>query len=314
MSALDALTVKFSEQQQSNADVTDDAHTASPSLPSDRDSLSHTTHAESIGSSHLSDSEDDAASARSISLSTPPESPRVAQAFRIPAVSNIQTQSLPSPSRTDDQLTATRSAFLSASSKVFQAIQIPKVSPTSASRISTPSSPPKPETSVSPPPTRASNTYTLDTDFSSEVDDISFLDRQTRESSITSAAQSVYDEPAPVTYPPTPQKETGSDTASISYPSASKSRPESLVISLSGGSLVLGIALVDFNHLVGSHAPRPAIAEFCLSRWAQTSNFHRERYLMTRTSPRSSPSSLFPMVLTWYANRSPLNDEFSTCR
>lgn len=129
-----------------------------------------------------------------------------------------------------------------------------------------------------------SQVYTLDTDFSSEADDSSLYTRENAydaiTSPVTSAAPSVYgdsksarslppsygheseDKPSPLpTYPPTPvQQETvgtpRADTASItSFASTSsysrKARPESTLLQPREGPLVLGIALVDFNHLVG---------------------------------------------------------------
>ncbi|PPR06316.1 hypothetical protein CVT24_001028 [Panaeolus cyanescens] len=56
----------------------------------------------------------------------------------------------------------------------------------------------------------------------------------------------------PVTYPPTPPNRD--DTMSISSfasTSSRKARPESLLITPSSDPIVLGVALVDFNHLVG---------------------------------------------------------------
>ncbi|KAF9527500.1 transport protein Avl9-domain-containing protein [Crepidotus variabilis] len=57
----------------------------------------------------------------------------------------------------------------------------------------------------------------------------------------------------PVTYPPKPPK-TADDAISISSfasTSSRKARPESLLIQPSNDPLILGVALVDFNHLVG---------------------------------------------------------------
>ncbi|KAF9054829.1 transport protein Avl9-domain-containing protein [Panaeolus papilionaceus] len=56
----------------------------------------------------------------------------------------------------------------------------------------------------------------------------------------------------PVTYPPTPPNRD--DTMSISSfasTSSRKARPESLLITPTSDPIVLGVALVDFNHLVG---------------------------------------------------------------
>jgi hypothetical protein len=128
-----------------------------------------------------------------------------------------------------------------------------------------------------------SHPYTLDTDFSSEAgddDDDSLYMRENPYdaimSPVTSAAPSVYDsEPQkravspPVTvatYPPTPvrQHDTGGSImtpraesitsfASNSTSYSRKARPESTLIHPRNthAPLVLGIALVDFNHLVG---------------------------------------------------------------
>jgi hypothetical protein len=56
------------------------------------------------------------------------------------------------------------------------------------------------------------------------------------------------------TYPPTRMSRHQDDTASIaeSFTSTSsrKTRPESLLMAIPTGSLILGVALVDFNHLV----------------------------------------------------------------
>lgn len=106
---------------------------------------------------------------------------------------------------------------------------------------------------------RGSHTDSLDTDFKSEADDASLYthDAEPHETPNTSAAPSVFDEPkvAPLpTYPPAPLMESMGDTASVtSFASGSsyskKARPESMVLT-PDGPLVLGIALVDFNHLV----------------------------------------------------------------
>lgn len=109
----------------------------------------------------------------------------------------------------------------------------------------------------------------LEIDFNSETDDVSdtFSERNTRHtSSITSAAPSaaLFDEPKysmpyAVTYPPT-LSSGATDTDSFTSAASSyskKARPESMLLQPPEGPLVLGIALIDFNHLVG-----PKI-EFC---------------------------------------------------
>ncbi|KAJ6611394.1 transport protein Avl9-domain-containing protein [Mycena sp. CBHHK59/15] len=105
---------------------------------------------------------------------------------------------------------------------------------------------------------RASHPYTVDTDLSSEPDDSSMYNHEMGppESPNTSAAPSVYDEPtakdlATTTYPPSPPKGDTESIASFASGSSRKTRPESMLVIPSDRPLVLGIALVDFNHLVG---------------------------------------------------------------
>ncbi|KAG1748597.1 transport protein Avl9-domain-containing protein [Suillus lakei] len=116
---------------------------------------------------------------------------------------------------------------------------------------------------------RGSQDDSLEIDFNSETDDVSdsFSERNARRaSSITSAAPSAalfdeqkYNTAHTVTYPPTPSSGvTDADSftsAASSY--SKKARPESMLLQPPEGPLVLGVALVDFNHLVG-----PKI-EFC---------------------------------------------------
>ncbi|KIY71988.1 hypothetical protein CYLTODRAFT_418366 [Cylindrobasidium torrendii FP15055 ss-10] len=94
---------------------------------------------------------------------------------------------------------------------------------------------------------RVSKPYTVDTDFSSEADDMSFYNKQ--ESPPTSIAPSILDdEPAPVTYPPKAADRVSLSDSMVSM-SSKKARPESMIIL--PDRLVLGVALVDFNHVVG---------------------------------------------------------------
>lgn len=106
---------------------------------------------------------------------------------------------------------------------------------------------------------RESHPYTLDTDLSSEADDASMYTHETgpHESPTTSAAPSVYDEPeglkqdALPTYPPVlSNNEDRISVASFASGSSRKARPESMLVTLPEGPLVLGIALIDFNHMV----------------------------------------------------------------
>jgi hypothetical protein len=109
---------------------------------------------------------------------------------------------------------------------------------------------------------RGSQDDSLEIDFNSETDDVSdsFSERNARcASSIASVAPSAalfdkpkYNTPYAVTYPPTPSSgATDADSftsATSSY--SKKARPESMLLQPPDGPLVLGIALVDFNHLV----------------------------------------------------------------
>ena len=52
------------------------------------------------------------------------------------------------------------------------------------------------------------------------------------------------------TYPPTPPKDDTMSISSFASTSSRKARPESLIIAPTNDPLVLGVALVDFNHLV----------------------------------------------------------------
>lgn len=95
------------------------------------------------------------------------------------------------------------------------------------------------------------------TDYGSEADNMSLYNRGVQETPSTSAAPSVYDEPKdlkPVllpTYPPTPpSREDAMSISSYASGSSRKTRPESLIVVPTAAPLVLGIALVDFNHLV----------------------------------------------------------------
>ena len=83
-----------------------------------------------------------------------------------------------------------------------------------------------------------------------------------RETPDTSAAPSIYDEPSSYykpdvsvlpTYPP-PHRDDSISISSFASGSSRKTRPESLLVTPPPGKLVLGIALVDFNHLVFHHS------------------------------------------------------------
>ncbi|KDR83014.1 hypothetical protein GALMADRAFT_238770 [Galerina marginata CBS 339.88] len=100
---------------------------------------------------------------------------------------------------------------------------------------------------------RESNAFS---DFRSEMDGpSSFAHHGLRETPASSAPSSVIDEPRefkPVTYPPSPpSRDDAVSISSFASTSSRKARPESLLINPTNDPLVLGVALVDFNHLVG---------------------------------------------------------------
>lgn len=106
---------------------------------------------------------------------------------------------------------------------------------------------------------RESKPYTLDTDFS-DADDMSnrSQDMAQRDSPNTSTSGSMFDEIkanpslSPPTYPPRRLSDTDSIAESFASGSSKKARPESILLHPPPGKLILGIALVDFNHLVCS--------------------------------------------------------------
>ena len=65
---------------------------------------------------------------------------------------------------------------------------------------------------------------------------------------------SIFDSPKEFkspTYPPTsPNRDDAMSISSFASTSSRKARPESLIIAPTNDPLVLGVALVDFNHLV----------------------------------------------------------------
>lgn len=140
---------------------------------------------------------------------------------------------------------------------------------------------------------RDSQTDSIEIDFGSETDEVSdsHSDPDTRGAS-SSAALSTSQPELPrihttsVTYPPT----TSSDTTDAdSFTSAAstysrKARPESMLLQPPHGPLVLGIALVDFNHLVRlvEHDIRSSYQPS--TRSAPRSNSAKEIYSRTRRS------------------------------
>lgn len=145
---------------------------------------------------------------------------------------------------------------------------------------------------------RESRPYTLDTDFSSDADDMSYAshDMVQHESPNTSASGSILDEPkapspmlSPPTYPPRRHSDVESIAESFASGSSKKARPESILLQPPPGKLVLGIALVDFNHLVRiDHIiPLPNHLFYLEhSRLVQESNGQKVKFLRTRKSSR----------------------------
>ncbi|KAF8722483.1 hypothetical protein AX14_009755 [Amanita brunnescens Koide BX004] len=106
---------------------------------------------------------------------------------------------------------------------------------------------------------RVSRATTLDTDSISAIDTSSVYTHDTgpHETPDTSAASSIYEGTDSrnghlPTYPPAPlHRESTVSLSSFASTSSRKARPESLILPERTGPLILGIALVDFNHLVG---------------------------------------------------------------
>lgn len=111
---------------------------------------------------------------------------------------------------------------------------------------------------------RDSQDDSIEIDFNSETDEVSDSQSAHRKSSTSVAPFATLppiqsDVPkshsTSMTYPPTPSSRT-TDTESFSSVNSSyskKARPESMLLQPPEGPLVLGIALVDFNHLVSLH-------------------------------------------------------------
>lgn len=111
---------------------------------------------------------------------------------------------------------------------------------------------------------------------------------------------------APVTYPPMPfslsPKGGGDyDVQSIASQSSKKARPESQIIVPPSGPLILGIALVDFNHLVSGHwITSPFPADFTLAvRLDLRSNSPKGISLTTRRLLEYFHSWLCQTALIW---------------
>lgn len=153
----------------------------------------------------------------------------------------------------------------------------------------------------------------IEIDFNSETDEASDSHSDPdvrRASSITSAVPSTLSQQehlkthaTPVTYPPT----SASDTTDVdSFTSAAstysrKARPESMLLQPPPGPLVLGIALVDFNHLVRFIGHDAFSSCQFGTRLVQRSNLAKVIYSRTRRSRKCFLFSHFRMGLIWYA-------------
>jgi hypothetical protein len=136
------------------------------------------------------------------------------------------------------------------------------ISFTSSSAASPHGSPNVPDFAVNDISRRQSNPHTTSTESSVDPDDTSLYNGHA--SSVTSHGEHSLDEhakqipPTPLTaalrnnvYPPSsPAQSSVASLATSNSSYSRKARPESLLMDPSNGPLVLGIALVDFNHQV----------------------------------------------------------------
>ncbi|KAG6898417.1 hypothetical protein C0992_004128 [Termitomyces sp. T32_za158] len=99
--------------------------------------------------------------------------------------------------------------------------------------------------------------YRVKTDFDSE-DSSSMSLHSVKDTPVSSASGSVYeeakdhDDSTMPTYPPSiARREDRSSMSSSASVSSRKARPESLIVNLKNEPIIHGVALVDFNHLIG---------------------------------------------------------------
>lgn len=169
---------------------------------------------------------------------------------------------------------------------------------------------------------RDSQVDSIEIDFSSETDEVSESHSDPdprRASSITSTAPSTSSQPelskthhTSATYPPTfPSVTVDVDSAST-Y--SRKARPESMLLQPPRGPLVLGIALVDFNHLV--RLARHDIHSSCRpsDRLAPRSNSAKVISSRTRRSRKYFLFSHFRTGLIWCAPSVTYAYQISSCR
>jgi len=156
---------------------------------------------------------------------------------------------------------------------------------------------------------RDSQVDSIEIDFASETDEVSdsHSDQDARRASSTTNAVPQPEPPkthaTSVTYPPT----SSSDTTDVdSFTSAAstysrKARPESMLLQPPHGPLVLGIALVDFNHLVRLVGNDIRLSCRSSTRLAQKLNSAKEMSLRTKRSRKCFPFSPFRTELIWCA-------------
>lgn len=100
---------------------------------------------------------------------------------------------------------------------------------------------------------RESHPYTTDTDIGSDADGSSMFNHRqgTPDSSVHEEPKESDQFMPPTVYPPSmTSKDDRASISSLASGSSRKTRPESLLVPLPDGPIILGIALVDFNHLV----------------------------------------------------------------
>jgi len=141
------------------------------------------------------------------------------------------------------------------------------ISFTSSPAASLHDSPKFPEFAVNDTLRRRSPPHTISTESSDDPDDSNSGRFNGRASSVASPGEQSLDErakqvpPTPLTaalqnnvYPPSsPRRSSVASFATSTSSYSRKARPESLLVDPSNGPLVLGIALVDFNHQVRSY-------------------------------------------------------------
>ncbi|KNZ73160.1 Late secretory pathway protein avl9 [Termitomyces sp. J132] len=101
------------------------------------------------------------------------------------------------------------------------------------------------------------DSYRVETGFDSE-DSSSMSLHSINDTPVSSASASVYDEPKdyddipiPTDPPILSKREDRSSMSSSASMSSRKARPESLIVTLKNEPIIHGVALVDFNHLIG---------------------------------------------------------------